>query len=109
MQFLFGDQPAIFQQDNDLSHMAKVVKEWADANAVNILSWSGDSPDLNSKENVWDYLGRKMKKENFKSGKELQEKLKGKWEKIPLAYLEMMDVLSPPYCLSMLSNLSYNS
>ena len=40
------------------------------------------------KRNVWVYLSRKMEKENFKNGKELLGKLKGGWEKIPLAYLE---------------------
>ncbi len=85
-----GDQPVIFQQDNAPCHTAKVVKEWADANAVDILSWPGNSPDLNPVENVWDYLARKMEKENFKNEKELLEKLKGEWEKIPLAYLEKL-------------------
>ncbi len=36
-----------------------------------------------------------MEKENFKNGKELQEKLKGEWEKIPSAYLEKLEDSMP--------------
>ena len=38
LQHLFGDQPAIFQQDNAPCHTAKVVKEWIEAKNIDILS-----------------------------------------------------------------------
>ena len=38
MQHFFGDQPAIFQQDNAPCHTAKDVKDWTEANGMKILS-----------------------------------------------------------------------
>ena len=90
MKHLFGNQPAIFQQDNAPCHTAKAVKEWTDANNIQVLSWPGNSPDLNPIENIWDHLARQIAKEKFQNGKELLEKLKVTWQEIPLPYLEKL-------------------
>ena len=90
LQHLFGDQPAIFQQDNAPCHTAKVVKESIEANNIDILSWPGNSPDLNAIEHIWDHLARQVAKEKFSNGQELLDKLKVEWEKIPLCFLEKL-------------------
>ena len=90
LQHLFGDQPAIFQQDNAPCHTAKVVKEWIEANNIDVLSWPGNSPDLNPIEHIWDHLARQVAKEKFSNGQELLDTLKVEWEKIPLCLLEKL-------------------
>ena len=90
MQYVFGNKPAIFQQDNAPCDTAKAVKEWIDANNIQVLSWPGNSPDLNQIENIWDHLARQIAKEKFQHGKELLEKLKVTWQEIPLPCLERL-------------------
>ena len=61
MQYLLRDHPAMFQQDNASSHTAKDVKEWKQANYINILSWpAGNSLDSSPIENIWDQLARQF-------------------------------------------------
>ena len=61
-----------------------------DANNIQVLSWPGNSPDLNPIENIWDHLARQIAKEKFQNGKGLLEKLKVTWQEIPLPYLEKL-------------------
>ena len=90
MQHLFGDQPSIFQQDNAPCHTAKVVKEWTEANGMKILSWPGNSPDLNPIEHIWDHIARQLAKQKFRNAEELLNNLKVEWKKIPLPILEKL-------------------
>ena len=41
------DQNALFQQDNDPKHTAKIVKEWLARRNFGVLSWPSQSPDVN--------------------------------------------------------------
>ena len=41
-------------------HKAKLVMEWLKSKIINVLSWSGISPNLNSIKNMWSLLKNKL-------------------------------------------------
>ena len=42
-----------FQQDNSPCHKADLIMDWFKLNKVKVISWPGNSPDLNLIENCW--------------------------------------------------------
>ncbi|KAI2645587.1 Transposable element Tc3 transposase [Labeo rohita] len=58
---LFKDADFIFQQDLAPAHTAKSTKSWLNDHGVDVLDWSANSPDLNTIENLWGIVKRKMK------------------------------------------------
>lgn len=72
---LFGDQSCIFQDDNVPCHRAKVVQKWFEDNTVNRMNWPGQSPDLNSIENLWHKIGYDISKKKPSDKCELIEAL----------------------------------
>ena len=59
--FLQRHGPAILMHDNAIPHVARICRQFLNRNNVNILPWPAVSPDMNSIEHVFDYLGRKVR------------------------------------------------
>ncbi len=57
---LYGDADLIFQQDLAPAHTVKGTKSWSHDHGVTVLDWPANSPDLNSIENLWGIVKRKM-------------------------------------------------
>ena len=72
----------IFQQDNDLKHTSKKVKEWLEEQEFRTMVWPAQSPDLNPIEHLCGFLKRKLSEhEHPPSGiHELWERIQVKWE-----------------------------
>ncbi len=81
--YLFKDADFIFQQDLGPAHTAKSTKSWLKDNGVGVLDWSSNLPDLNSIENLWVVVKRKMRNKRPKHADELKATVKETWAHIP--------------------------
>ena len=63
-----------FQQDNASIHTSRKTRDFIEENAIILLPWPGQSPDLNPIEHIWDELERNIRsrKENPKNIAELE-------------------------------------
>jgi len=54
----------IFQQEKYPKHTSKIVKLWLNLEAINVLHWPPQSPDLNPMENLWGILKQVVGQKN---------------------------------------------
>ncbi len=80
---LFKDADFIFQQDLAPTHTAKSTKSWLNDHGVSVLDWPANSRDLNSIENLWGIVKRKMRNKRPKNSDELKATVKETWASIP--------------------------
>ncbi len=73
---LFKDADFIFQQDLAPAHTARSTKSWLNNHGVGVLDWPANSPDLNSIENLWGIVKRKMRNKRPKNADELKATVK---------------------------------
>ena len=76
----------IFQQDNDLKHTCKKMKEWLEEQDFETMVWPAQSPDLNPIEHLWIYLKRRLAEYEHPPNGILQlwERIQEVWEGIPV-------------------------
>jgi|tagenome__1003787_1003787.scaffolds.fasta_scaffold20698186_1 transposase len=85
-----SEEPFIFQEDNAPIHTAKKTAKWKLDNAIPLLPWPPQSPDINPIEHLWDELERRVRGRNVlpKNEDELFDFLLEEWERIPMSKLE---------------------
>ncbi len=79
---LYGDADFIFQQDLAPAHTAKGTKSWFNDHGVTLLDWPANSPDLNSIENLWGIVKRKMRDTRPNNADDLKAAIKATWVSI---------------------------
>jgi len=73
-------QDFVFMHDGAPCHMAKSVKAFLESKNIPVLSWPGNSPDMNPIENVWAILKRRMAKQRITNKEILIRRLLEVWK-----------------------------
>jgi len=79
IQEWFGNDRKVFMQDGAPCHTAKSIKKFLEDQEIPVLSWPGNSPDMNPIENVWECLKRELGKENITNKTQLIERIIFHW------------------------------
>ncbi len=82
---LYGDDDFIFQQDLAPAHSAKGTKSWFNDHVVTVLDWPANSSDLNSIENLWGIVKRKMRDTRPNNADDLKAGIKAAWASLHLS------------------------
>ena len=69
----------LFQQDSAPCHKAKSVMNWFQTKNVRVLKRRGNLPDLNSIENLWTLIKKKVSTSNPTNMNELKRIIKEVW------------------------------
>lgn len=72
----------IFQQDSAPCHTAKICKDWFAEHGIEVMSWPGNSPDLNPIENLWSRLKRLVARNRPSNRTQLIEAIINSWHHI---------------------------
>ncbi len=59
------------------------------------MEWPAQSPDLNIIENLWSFLGKKLKNCDIKNKDDLRREVKRIWQEIPLEYIRKLYHIIP--------------
>jgi hypothetical protein len=97
----------MFQQDNDLKHTSRLVRQWFDDNQINVIDWLSQSPDLNPIENLWALADRQVKKTKPKNLNELFVNISDCWQNIsPDICAKLVDSMQRR-CQAVIKNFGY--
>ncbi len=83
------NQPAIFMQDSAPRHTAKWIKQFLEAENIEIMKWPAQSPDLNLIENLWKIIGDKVMAKKPTTVTKLWKRLEEKWTRMQCEKLVM--------------------
>lgn len=101
---LFGENPYIFQQDNDPKHTARINKQWLVDNNITTFAWPSQSPDLNPIENLWSILDSRLKNRAPNTAAELFQTLTQGWYSLERELLTRLVDSMPDRCAAVIKS-----
>ena len=79
MRKTFPNEECIFQHDLAPCHTSKTIKKVLSDENIKVLSWPGNSPDLNPIENLWSIVKRRMCKRDCSTRQKMIEAVIQVW------------------------------
>ncbi len=79
LNFMGIHECTIYQHDSAPCHTAKSVTKWFEIKNIEVLSWPGNSPDLNPIENLWMLVKKKISARNCSSLDDLRNAIRSVW------------------------------
>ena len=72
-------QTTHFLHDSAPCHTSRIVTSWLKQQKIEVITWPGNSPDLNPIENLWNNLKCMVSRDNPSSLPELQNSIRRNW------------------------------
>ena len=94
----------MFQHDNDPKLVSKLVKYWLWESKIHVLLRPAQSPDLNSLENLWSIVDRKIKRDSEINKHNIFYRIRGAWESTPKDQIERVIDSMPRRCAVAIKN-----
>ena len=77
-----------FMHDNACPHLAAITRQFLATNNVNVLEWPVNSPDLIPVEQVWDELGRNVRRNHaIHTVNDLAAALQAEWANLSARFI----------------------
>ena len=78
-----------YQHDGATPHTAHICRQHLQTNNISVLDWPSKSPDLSVIENLWDYLGQRVRDQQNppQTVAALAAALRQEWRAIPQQYI----------------------
>ena len=80
-----------FLQDGAPCHRAKKTKDWFEANGIQVMPSTGNSPDLNPIENMWHVMTTKLEEKEVNNVQQMKAMITRIW---------CMEI-TPEYCANL--------
>ena len=99
----FHGQNVTFMRDNARPHLAAITRQFLATNNVNVFDWPANSPYLNPIEQIWDELGRRVRRNHaIHTVKDLAADLQAEWSSMIMPGLAQFMRLLASVCVGCL-------
>ena len=79
----------LYIHDNARPHSAAITRQFLATNNVNVLEWPANSPNLNTIEQVWDELGRRVRRNHaIHTVNDRAAALPAEWANLPAPFIQ---------------------
>uniref|UniRef100_A0A8R1EB77 DDE_3 domain-containing protein n=1 Tax=Caenorhabditis japonica TaxID=281687 RepID=A0A8R1EB77_CAEJA len=93
--------------DNDPKHTSLHVRHLFSRRSVTVLSWPGQSPDLNVIEPLWEELERRLRDQLASNADQKLTQLKRAWPLIPQLTIDALIDSMPRRCQAVIDHKGY--
>jgi transposase len=76
----------VFQMNMNPKHTSKVVAKWLKDNKIKVLEWPSQSPELNTIDNLWAELKKRVRARRPTNLTQLHQLCQEEWAKIHPTY-----------------------
>ncbi|GFW95339.1 transposable element Tcb1 transposase [Trichonephila clavipes] len=92
LPYLQGLVKAIFQQDNALSHVARIVQRFFVNHQIELLPWPAHSLDISPIENMWSMVAQRLTQitPSAATPDQLWQRVETAWSAVPQEHIQSL-------------------